>query len=89
MGNGKRGNAPCGHSGEAVIGQYYRCLEGCDEEIELGWEDITPTMTRCSCGSYNIEDFELDALYYMFNPGSTIIVDSRCIDCGKCWLSEP
>lgn len=27
---GKIGSAPCGHRGEAVVGQYYRCLEGCD-----------------------------------------------------------
>lgn len=24
------GVAPCGHRGECVVGNYYRCLEGCD-----------------------------------------------------------
>lgn len=85
MGNGKRGTAPCGHPGEAVFGQYYECLVGCDGEV--GWDDITLEIPRCiSCKSFNVEDYEMDPMYYLFNPGSTIIVDTRCIDCGSCWL---
>lgn len=28
--NGRLGVAPCGHEGEAIIGQFYNCLVGCD-----------------------------------------------------------
>lgn len=30
MSYGRFGVAPCGHTGEAIIGNYYRCVEGCD-----------------------------------------------------------
>jgi hypothetical protein len=84
MGNGKRGVAPCGHPGEAVIGQYYKCLRGCDSAIN--WDDITLEIPKCeNCGSLDIdEDFELDPMFYFFNPGSPKI-DTRCNHCGSCW----
>lgn len=30
--DGKPGKAPCGHVGEHVIGNYVRCLIGCDDK---------------------------------------------------------
>ena len=29
---GRLGTAPCGHRGEAIVGHYYACLEGCDSK---------------------------------------------------------
>jgi hypothetical protein len=84
MGNGKRGKAPCGHDGEAVIGQYYQCLKGCD----TGQFDVTVEVVRCVCGSSDIDpDFSIDPVYYWFNPGSPIL-DTRCNTCGKCWTRD-
>ncbi len=84
MGNGKRGVAPCGHEGEAIIGQYYKCLKGCDsDDIDF----VILDSPQCKkCGSFNVEDYQLDSLFYMFNPGSAIMVDTHCINCGHCWL---
>jgi hypothetical protein len=83
MGNGKKGIAPCGHPGEAVIGQYYQCSRGCDD---LKDEEITLDIPQCKCcGSYNVdEDFQVDPMFYLFNPGIPV-VDTRCNACGKCW----
>lgn len=88
MGNGKRADAPCGHPGEHIIGTYVKCLQGCDTKDEVDWSSVTLKIPRCmKCNSLNVEDFELDTLYYVFNPGSTIVVDTRCVDCGYCWIS--
>lgn len=82
MSNGKLGLAPCGHNGEHVIGNYVAC-KICDYEPD--WNDITLEIPRCSCGSYDVdEDFQLDSMYYLFNPGAPIL-DTRCNTCGKCW----
>jgi len=29
---GKPGTAPCGHPGEVMVGNYVRCLRGCDSQ---------------------------------------------------------
>lgn len=80
--SGRIGTAPCGHPGEAIIGHYYRCLQGCDSatrgEVSLGLKSCP------SCGSRNVEPFEVEAAYYIFNPDATRI-DQHCIDCGSCW----
>lgn len=84
MGNGKKGPAPCGHDGEAIIGQYYKCLKGCDDvDFELV---TTKDILQCKfCGSLRVDtEFEVDPMFYLFNPGIPI-VNTRCIDCGKCW----
>ena len=83
MGNGKKGPAPCGHQGEAIIGQYYQCPK-CDT---LGFDEITIEVVICpDCKSTDIdEEFELDPMFYFFNPGAPLL-DTRCNDCGKCWL---
>lgn len=33
--DGKITHAPCGHVGEHVIGNFIRCLEGCDGEADV------------------------------------------------------
>jgi hypothetical protein len=72
MGDGKKGLAPCGHEGEAIIGQYFSCKR-CDSIIP-DWEDITLEMIRCDCGSYDVDDeFSLDPVYYFFNPSAPIL----------------
>lgn len=90
MADGKLGKAPCGHPGQAVIGQYYRCLSGCDKAPEqIDFEDITIEYIRCPwCNSLHVEDYQLDAMFYFFNPGSTVKVDTRCIDCGHVFLAD-
>ncbi len=85
MGEGKVGKAPCGHPGEAIIGQYYKCLWGCDDDSYI--PDFNIVIPQCLCGSVDLdEDFELDPLYYVFNPGSSIMANTRCNECGRCWL---
>lgn len=85
---GRLGVAPCGHSGETIVGQYYRCLAGCDAsdpdaELELL---IAPTCPNPMCGRADQVDleFEVDPLYYHYNPTARI-VDTRCLACGACW----
>lgn len=46
MGNGRKGKAPCGHDGEAIIGHYYECLEGCGSAIPTY---IDPEKTKQLC----------------------------------------
>lgn len=84
MGNGKIGVAPCGHTGEAIIGTYYKCLVGCDKPKEVDF--IILDLPQCTnCGSYNVDEgFKVDPLFYFYNPGSPI-VNTRCLSCGKCW----
>lgn len=50
-GRGKLGEAPCGHRGEAVIGTYYKCLEGCDDPPESDGvpEHVDPEITKPVC----------------------------------------
>ena len=85
MGNGKIGIAPCGHQGEAVVGQYYHCLEGCDD-VDFRIEIDTPVIVeQCpKCQSINTEPYGVDPLYYLYNPGLAIIT-CHCINCGACW----
>lgn len=84
MGDGKKGQAPCGHPGEAIIGQYYQCPR-CDK---LDFDEITIEVVICPhCKSSDIdEEFEIDPMYYFFNPSAPLL-DTRCNTCGKCWLS--
>lgn len=83
MGNGKKGVAPCGHDGEAVIGQYYQCPR-CDTYTP-DWEDVTLEIVQCECGSFDVDlEFALDPVYYFFNPTAPIL-DTRCNTCGRCW----
>jgi hypothetical protein len=45
--SGRIAKAPCGHDGEHVIGQFVRCLTGCDDVVE-----------KCvRCGSTRLELF--------------------------------
>jgi hypothetical protein len=80
MPDGKRAPAPCGHDGEHVVGNYIRCLQGCDRV-----KPAVINLSQCpSCGSSEIEPFDLDPLFYIYNP-DTPIVDTHCIKCGNCW----
>ncbi len=84
MGDGKKGPAPCGHEGEAVIGQYYQCST-CDKS---DWFAEVPTVEVlfCEhCGSFDIdEEFQLDPMAFWFNPHLPV-VDTRCNSCGRVW----
>jgi len=89
MGNGRKGIAPCGHPGEAVIGQYYQCPK-CDVnklDYTPDWEIKTLEITKCpNCGSFDVdEDFQLDPMFYFFNPGVSQL-NKRCENCGHCWF---
>lgn len=89
MGNGKKGPAPCGHDGECVIGTYYECLQGCKTAPEVDFEIVTLEIPQCPyCKSFDVdEDFELDPMFYYFNPGVDVL-DTRCNNCGKCWTRD-
>lgn len=87
MGNGKRGVAPCGHPGEAVIGQFYVCLQGCDDTSDFDfWDEVTAEHLVCpQCGSNDVDDeFTLGAMFLFYNPTHPIY-DTRCNSCGRCW----
>ncbi len=64
--SGKLGRAKCGHVGEAVVGNYYECLEGCDQpdfdeitlELECSHQEVhvmhgpwTDTYWCAACGA--------------------------------------
>lgn len=73
--SGKRKMLPCGHVGEAVIGQYYACPI-CDRSAALEHGDDRVTKPMCGeCGSVNLRIW----------PGFT--TDGRdfwfCVDCTK------
>lgn len=40
---GKSSKAPCGHKGEVVVGNYVRCLEGCEGAVP---EYVKPEITE-------------------------------------------
>lgn len=70
MGNGKRGWAPCGCEGEAVIGQYYQCLDhdrdGAPEpEADGVPEHVAPEVTKKLCPHCGSDDLQV-------YPGLTI-----------------
>ncbi len=44
--SGKITKAPCGHKGEAIIGGYIQCLEGCGREEAAPEEEIEPEKTE-------------------------------------------
>lgn len=74
---GKRVNAPCGHEGEAVIGSYVRCLEGCDGEAVVV-RDRASRKTQClhrNTGVFFDPDF-FDAATRKFGRRVRI-----CFDC--------
>lgn len=60
--DGKKGTAPCGHEGEHVIGNYVRCLSGCDDKKPpkpmyivsddvWNWSPLSRAIVRCpKCG---------------------------------------
>ena len=88
--SGRIGTAPCGHRGEAIIGQYYRCLLGCDsrpaDEPELEFTLVVRTCPACKSSDLDYE-FELDPEYYTFHPNTPVAdYDTRCNDCGRCWI---
>ena len=33
--SGRIGKAPCGHDGEAIVGQFYLCSQGCDSKKDV------------------------------------------------------
>lgn len=59
-------NAPCGHKGEAVIGQFVRCIEGCD----------TTSKQTCLHSKYHSMTVQP---WYMPSPQPT---SHWCVDCG-------
>lgn len=83
MGDGRKTQAPCGHEGEVVIGQYVKCLEGCDlsdgtvdfEILDL--DDVTKSLCP-HCGSDDLE-----AWPGLFANGDTLMY------CKKCGRSSP
>ena len=84
MVRGKVGTAPCGHPGEYIIGQFVRCLVGCDD-LDFVSETPTPTgefeinfallsLDECPfCHSDDVEDF--------LSPVGTM----HCVKCGGCF----
>ena len=84
MAYGKIGNAPCGHPGEAVIGQYFECSIGCDhpDYVELALQDDVLACPRCLSTDL---DEEYDFVAVWFGTVSPV-PNSRCNPCGHVWV---
>jgi hypothetical protein len=89
MGDGRRGVAPCGHVGEAVIGHYYQCAQ-CDApsdgvpeldlEDDVDFSDFDPDKTQpfCAhCGSGRVRIY----------PGMTDGSGRQLWHCDNCMRS--
>ena len=86
MGDGRKTAAPCGHPGEVIVGQYVKCLEGCDDDLEFDISDGTvdfelldddmATKPLCAhCGGSDVEIWP-----GLYANGSTLMY---CNGCGK------
>lgn len=47
--NGKASVAPCGHTGETIIGSYVRCLQGCEGKAVIDPRREPGHFNACSC----------------------------------------
>ncbi len=47
--NGKISVAPCGHTGETVIGTYVKCLQGCDGGVKSIRRGEVGHVENCAC----------------------------------------
>ncbi len=93
MGDGKRGVAPCGHDGEHVIGTYVRCLEGCDDVLELELDDVEssdgvpsavdPERTKPLCA--HCQSADVASYPGMYDQDGKQLW--HCHDCGKGFMS--
>lgn len=95
---GKRGKAPCGHLGEAIIGQYYQCAK-CDKKAAPKYIDPEKTQplnhvylcTKCasthtikfSSGLEALGWYIQQPLYLQTHPPEA--GDVGCHDCGNYW----
>lgn len=47
--NGKVSVAPCGHTGEVIIGTYVRCLAGCEGGAQVSKRGVIGHVDNCAC----------------------------------------
>lgn len=47
--NGKVAVAPCGHTGETIIGTYVRCLAGCEGPKLISKRGVAGHVDNCAC----------------------------------------
>lgn len=73
MGDGKRGLCPCGHYGEAVIGQYYACRL-CDNDSVP--EEVLDRVTEPLCENCGSDDLDVYPLFTV--SGKTVIHCRSC-----------
>ncbi len=78
---GRAGTAPCGHKGEAIIGTYYACTEGCD----TNGRRIAPRRGKeghvdmCACRECYIRR-TVDHIVLKTDDGSTVEHDWNGVD---------
>lgn len=84
MSHGKTGTAPCGHTGEHLIGQYVRCPR-CDvsgrtpNDRDAGDEDDADVHYCPRCMSPETEPYAAPYFY-------TTAMWMHCLPCGHCWI---
>lgn len=77
---GKQTNAPCGHPGEHVIGQFVKCIYGCDGESVNVVVQRPKRLCKVDC-EYWYKKRDLSLLQWS-DPytGRSVI---SCAECGK------
>ena len=76
-GNGRRAKAPCGHSGEMIIGpNFVRCLT-CKDDSVAPPAPTAPLGICPKCGSSDVRLFCAE-------PWSSL--NRACNPCGACWI---
>jgi hypothetical protein len=52
--NGRTAVAPCGHTGETIIGNYVRCLMGCEGAQVMSKRGVPGHVLNCACAPCQI-----------------------------------
>lgn len=78
MSDGRKGRAPCGHIGEAVIGQFYLCPHGCGKPkptVTLAPKRVQNTQHDPRIWTFDLVDLDDDEV--------TPVVIDKCPFCGS------
>ena len=80
-GNGKQGQAPCGHPGTAVVGNFYTCNLGCDSVPEYVEAETTD--------KHGVDGFDLDGWFDPCPPHDLVVYSFGVSKCLKCGMKAP
>lgn len=73
--NGKVSVAPCGHTGETIIGNYVRCLLGCEGAPVMAKRGVMGHVDNCACKPCQYRRVTARILLKSKRGGHTKIID--------------